>query len=143
MTIHYGNLIVDGIVGVGETISGGYILPTTIGMSGDSLMVIDDGMGNKSLQFRDSTLIPSNFKIITTNTVLDASSAYIVISGGASVVILPSAVTLDHKFYRLSNLSGLTVTISGSHLIDYNASYSLLNNGKVELKAEQSAWWTF
>lgn len=43
MTIHYGNLIVDGILGTGNEASGGYIFPTTVGISGQSFIVTPDG----------------------------------------------------------------------------------------------------
>jgi hypothetical protein len=51
MSEHYGNLIVNGLIGIGEVASGGYLFPSTIGSSGDALMVSVDIFGRKYLEF--------------------------------------------------------------------------------------------
>lgn len=98
MTIHYGNFIVDGIIGVGETVSGGYTLPATIGISGDSLMVIDDGMGNKSLQFVTPENISggSNFGeviVLTTDrTLLPTDNGKTIICANTVILTIPTGL---------------------------------------------------
>ena len=61
MINHYGNWVVDGVLGVGEEVSGGYVFPTTIGASAEVLIVTTDFFNGKHLQFKDLRQAPYNF----------------------------------------------------------------------------------
>ena len=74
MANHYGNFIVDGILGIGEEISGGYIFPTTIGASAEVMIVTVDPFGDKHLQFKNLRNPPYNF-VTKDDVVTDLSGA--------------------------------------------------------------------
>jgi hypothetical protein len=88
---HYGNLIVDGIVAVGQRNQNGYILPESIGTSGSVLTVIQDNLGNKSLQFA-SPVASTSLSDITSTVDVGA------ISSGDTI---PAGSTLDDFIKQL------------------------------------------
>jgi hypothetical protein len=136
----YGNLKVNGLIEISSVpTSGSYTFPTQIGNIDEALAVSLDPMGGKHLQFKQA-----NFNIITTNnSTLLSTYNDVVISGGVSVLKLPDAIVNDKKRYKLSNLSGSSVTISGSNLIDLSSSKVMINGDKIEVRAADSRWWVF
>jgi len=143
MINHFGNFILDDgcVLGIGTEISGGYVFPTTIGASGQALIVTVDPLGYKHLEFKDLGE-DSPFNVINTDTVLDDTYFWIVISGGVSLITLPDATVNDGEVYKMSNLSGSSVTLSGSK-IDLTTFITVTNNEKLEVKAALGQWWTF
>lgn len=143
MINHFGNFILDDgcVLGIGTEISGGYVFPTTIGTSGQALIVTVDPLGYTHLEFKDLGEY-SPFNVISTDTILDDTYSWVVISGGVSLVTLPDPVANDGEVFKLSNLSGSSVTLSGSK-IDTSAFITVVNNEKLEVKAALGQWWTF
>lgn len=143
MINHFGNFILDDgcVLGIGAEISGGYVFPSTIGTSGQALIVTVDPLGYKHLEFKDLGE-DSPFNVISTNTILNETYSWVVISAGVSLITLPDPIANDGEVFKLSNLSGSSVTLSGSK-IDLTPSITMTNNEKLEVKAALGQWWTF
>jgi hypothetical protein len=141
MINHYGNWTVDGVIGIGQEISGGYTLPISIGSINDVLTVTVDISGAKHLEFKD--LHDEQFDILSSDTEFDSNHNYVVLEAGVSTITLPVASTLNKKSFKVSNLSGGSVTFTSPSLIDGASSYLLPDDGKVEIRSENNAWWIF
>jgi hypothetical protein len=114
MAIHYGNFIVDGILGTGNEASGGYIFPSTIGTSGQSFIVTSEG----TIEFGDYDL--SNYTLLSTTASISGDLQNQI----DSITVPTSATFLSDYDARYVNESDLTVTLGNYTLLSTTSSIS-------------------